>query len=290
MNPRRAAFVVVGGFLAFAAWEAIQHVLFMDLPMAAYHLLSLAGDLIIVLLITLAALAVIRRHAHPEARQQAAQQAITTALAEDLRPHLLALLTRLRALHISPSEQASKETSDLCKHAEARAAVLLDMVEDLLAMAADAQKPGPRCAGVSLVQLVQEAVETFRTAAEDKAVKVEAHIPQALAESCRAPDAVLGAVLRLLRHALDSTAPGGSIGVHTRAEEAGHLFAVSVTYTAEPLLDHPADLDEVISRHGLVRLREVQALVDALGGALRYEPTPEGNTFTLSLPRLGRGE
>ena len=284
MGPRRAALLVAGAFLAFAAWEAIQHVWFMDLPMSAYHLLSLTVDLILVLLIALAALGIVRRHAHRDACRQAAQDAITTALTEDLRPHLLPLLTQLRGLPGSQPGWPSEETRRLVEQAEARAAVVLDMIEDLVAMAADVQKPGPRCAAVSLDQLADQAVETLRSAAEDKGVKLQAHVPQASLPGCRYPDAVLRALLRLLRHALDSTAPAGSIELRASVDEAGGTLALSVTHTAEPLLDHPADLDEVISKHGLMGLREVQALADALGGAIRYQPEPHGNTFTLSLP------
>jgi len=91
MNARQAAYLVAGSFLAFAAWEAIQHVWFMDLPMAAYHTVSLMVDLVLVLVIALAALAIVRNHIRPEARQQAAQDAVVTALAEDLRGPILSL-------------------------------------------------------------------------------------------------------------------------------------------------------------------------------------------------------
>lgn len=156
-------------------------------------------------------------------------------------------------------------------------------------MSADMHGPSSRCAAVSLAEIAAQAVEALRTEAQAKSVELHADVPQALVQSCRAPDAMLRALLRLLRHALDSSPPGGRIEVKTSPDQGGRAVALSVTHTGERLLEGPADLEEVIARHGRLGLREVQALADALGGEVRYQPAPAGNTFTLSFSQPEAG-
>jgi len=284
MRARQAAYLVAAAFLAFAAWEAVQHVWFMDLPVAAYHMISLIVDLILVLLITLIALAIVRARAQPEAHERAAQDAVVSALAQDLRPHLLSTLTMLRALQSAPHEEVSEETRALLRQTEARAAVFLEMIEHLVSMAERLDKPGPQCASVSLAQLAEQAFEAYRPVAEARAVKLEAHVQPGMIQTCAAPDAVLRALSGLLERSLQTTPRGGRVELRASCEESTRLVVLSVSDTAEPLLDRSASIDEVIAKHGLIELRYVQQLAVALGASVRYEPGPGGNTIAFSLP------
>lgn len=288
MNARQAAYLVAGSFLAFAAWEAIQHVWFMHLPMAAYHIMSLMVDLVLVLIIALAALGIVRGHIRPEARQQAAQDAVVTALAEDLRPHLVSLLARLRAVEGAPEGKASDETHALLEQAEARAAVTLDMIEDLVAMAKETAAPARECGNVSLAELAEQAVESFQAPAKDRAVELAMEVHPGSGRACAAPDAALRVLSSLLGRAVNTAPQGGKVRLEVAPDPSRRLVVLSVSDTAEPLLDHDAGLDEVVARHGLVELRYVQALATALGGSVRYRAEPDGNAFVVSLPARGR--
>ena len=287
MNARQAAYLVAGSFLAFAAWEAVQHVWFMHLPMAAYHTVSLMVDLVLVLIIALAALAIVRGHIRPEERQQAAQDAVVTALAEDLRPHLVSLLARLRALEGASRGKAGDETHALLEQAEARAAVTLDMIEDLVAMAKEAAMPARECGNVSLAELAEQSVESFQAPAKDRAVELTMQVHPGPGHTCAAPDAALRLLSNLLGRAVRTAPQGGQVRLEVAPDPSRRLVVLSVSDTAEPLLDHDAGLDEVVARHGLMELRYAQALATALGGSVRYRAKPDGNAFVVSLPARG---
>ena len=287
MNARQAAYLVAGSFLAFAAWEAVQHVWFMHLPMAAYHTVSLMVDLVLVLIIALAALAIVRGHIRPEERQQAAQDAVVTALAEDLRPHLVSLLARLRALEGASRGKAGDETHALLEQAEACAAVTLDMIEDLVAMAKEAAMPARECGNVSLAELAEQSVESFQAPAKDRAVELTMQVHPGPGHTCAAPDAALRLLSNLLGRAVRTAPQGGQVRLEVAPDPSRRLVVLSVSDTAEPLLDHDAGLDEVVARHGLMELRYAQALATALGGSVRYRAESDGNAFVVSLPARG---
>jgi len=281
---------VAGAFLAFTAWEVAQHVWLMNLPMALYHMVSLIVDLVLVLLIALTALALVRRQSHQEMRQHAVQDAVITTLAQDLRPPLVSFLTQLRILQTAPPSRPSEEMGGLLKQAEARGAVLLDMIEDLVAMAKEGDEHPPRCAGLSLSQVATQALEAFRAAAEDRDVSLEAEVAPDLPLVCTAPDAVLRALSTLVARALRSTPRGGEVQLRVTRDEHNDAILLSVSDTGEPLLDHSADMEDVMAQHTLVEMHYVQALADALGGSVRYEAKPGGNTFVFSLPARGTAE
>jgi len=290
MKVRQATYLVAGSFLAFAAWEAVQHVWLMDLPMAAYHTMSLIVDLVLVLIITLAALATVRHQAHHEVRQHAVQDAVTVALSEDLRPPLLSLMAQLQALQSARPEGVGEEMGELVRQAEARAGVLLQIIDDLVLMASERHRPALRCSGMSLSQLAEQAVEALRPAAENRGVGLEAEVALDMPRACTAPDAVLRALSSLLEHAVNATPRGGKVRIQVSPDPPNRLVVIAVSDTAEPLLDHASGLDEVMARHGLMELRYVQALAAALGGSVRYEPKPDGNVFAVSLPARGTAQ
>ena len=289
MKPQRTAYLVAGAFLAFAAWEAAQHVWLMDLPMAAYHTVSLTVDLALVLLIALAALAAVRRHTQRDARHHALQDAVVTTLAQDLRPPLLSLLTQLRILQSTPTEGTGEQTGELLRQAEATGGVLLEMIEELVAMAGEVDERPPACASVSLNEIADQSLAAFKAAAEDRQVTLKAHVGTDLPQTCTTPHAVLRAMSTLVDHALRATPRGGQVELRLAWDDQRRAVALSVSDTGRQLLDHPADLEEVLARHPLVGLRYCQALVRALDGSIRYEPKPGGNTFSISLPVPGAG-
>jgi len=284
VSSRRTVRLVAAAFVAFSVWEIIAHIWLTDLPATTYHPLSLAVELAFIVLITLATLVIARRHIERDARLQTAQTALASALASDLRPQFIGLLGALGALQSSHPEQAG-EARCLVGEAEARAAFVLDMIEDLVAMTADAQATNSRCSLVSVAEIAAQAVETLQPTAKEKGIDLQVHVPEgATIGTCRYPDAILRALLALLRHGLDSTASGGTITLKVSSEGPGRTITFSLTDDGAPFLDHAAGLDEIISGHGLVRLREVQVLADAISGSARYEPAPGGNTYLLSVP------
>lgn len=284
MSSRRLLRLLAAAFVAFAVWEIIAHIWLVDLPASMYHPLSLAVELAFFMLITLATLVIARRHMERDARLQTAQTALASALASDLRPQLIGLLGALGALQSSRPEQAG-EARRLVGEAEAHTASLLEMIEDLVAMTTEAQVANSRCSLVSLAEIAAQAIETLQPTAREKGIDLQMHVPEgATIGTCRYPDAFLRALLALLRHALDSTASGGTITLKAISAGPGRPITFSLTHDGAPFLDHAGDLDEIISRHGLVRLREVQVFADAISGSARYQPAPGSNTYLLSVP------
>ena len=89
MGTRPATYLLAAAFIAFAIWELIQHVFLMDLPMPAYHLISLTIEFGIVFVIALVAMRLVVRRADTEARQHALHHTVVASLAQDVRPPLV---------------------------------------------------------------------------------------------------------------------------------------------------------------------------------------------------------
>jgi len=287
MGTRPATYLLAAAFIAFAIWELIQHVFLMDLPMAAYHLISLTIEFGIVFVIALVAMRLVVRRADTEARQHALHHTVVASLAQDVRPPLVSLLAELRMLERAPPEGMSEGTRGLLRQASSRAGVLVGMIEDLVAMTAEAgDRPGT-CVNLSLVEIAREVVAPQRLLAEERGVHLVEELPESLPAVCGQADQLIQAFFMLLGHAIGSTPPGGEVRIAVR--EDGGTITFEITDSAAPILPHGVPLSEAASGPARVELRHCQRVAEALGGSARYEPTENGNRYAFSLPARRRG-
>jgi signal transduction histidine kinase len=285
VETRQTGYLLAGAFAAFAIWEAVQHLWLMDLPMATYHLVALTAEFGLVVVIALVAMGLVRRQTREDLRQHALRDAVVTTLGRDLRPPLVSLLAELRLLERTPAEGMSAGTRSLAAETAARAGVLVEMVEDLVAMAEEAGRDtGP--AMLSVKELAEQTAEPYRTLAKEKGVRLAVELGDELPGSCAAPDQVMQVVSTLVANAVARTAAGGDVELRV-SEESGRLI-IAVSDTGKPLLGGPAEMTTAEEGAGRGRLRHCQSLAEALGGSARYEPLPEGNRFSFSVPARGR--
>ncbi|HUU53987.1 MAG TPA: ATP-binding protein [Armatimonadota bacterium] len=287
MGTRPATYLLAAAFIAFAIWELIQHVFLMDLPMAAYHLISLTIEFGIVFFIALVAMRLVVRRADTEARQHALHHTVVASLAQDVRPPLVSLLAELRLLERAPPEGMSQGTRHLLRQASSRAGVLVGMIEDLVAMTAEAgDRPG-ECVSLSLGEIAREVVAPQRLLAEERGVHLAEELPESLPAVCGQADQLIQALSMLLGNAVSTTPPGGEVRIAVR--EDGGTITFEITDSAASILPHGAPLSEAASGPARVELRYCQSVAEALGGSARYEPTKNGNRYSFSLPARRRG-
>jgi signal transduction histidine kinase len=287
MGTRPATYLLAGAFIAFAIWELIQHVFLMDLPMAAYHLISLTIEFGIVFFIALVAMRLVVRRADTEARQHALHHTVVASLAQDVRPPLVSLLAELRLLERAPPEGMSQGTRELLRQASSRAGVLVGMIEDLVAMTAEAGDHPGECVSLSLGEIAREVIAPHRLLAEERGVHLVEDLPESLPAVCGQADQFIQALSTVLGHAMGTTPPGGEVRITVR--EDGGMITFEITDSAAPILPHGAPLSEVASGPARVELRYCQSVAEALGGSARYEPTDNGNRYSFSLPARRRG-
>ena len=287
MGSRPATYLLATAFIAFAIWELIQHVFLMDLPMAAYHLISLTIEFGIVFVMALVAMRLVVRRADAEARQHALHHTVVASLAQDVRPPLVSLLARLRLLERAPPEGMGQGTRDLLRQTSSRAGVLVGMIEDLVAMTAEAGDRSGECVNLSLVEIAREVVAPHRLLAEEKGVHLVEELPEDLPAIWGQSDQLIRALSMLLGHAIGGTPPGGEVRIAVR--EDGGTITFEITDSADPILSHGAPLSEVGSGPARLELRYCQSVAEVLGGSARYEPTENGNRYSFSLPTRRQG-
>ena len=146
-------------------------------------------------------------------------------------------------------------------------------------------------------QLIEEAIETVRPAAEVKDVSIDRHLERNIAVMGDR-DRLLQVVWNLLSNAVKFTPPGGSIAVNARKESGVVEIAVADTGVGIRAVDLPFVFQRFWQAHtgvsrefgGLgIGLALARHLVELHGGTIRAESlgVGQGATFTVSLPTAG---
>lgn len=288
MRTQAATYLLVAAFIAFAIWELVQHVFLMDLPKAAYHLISLTIEFGLVFVIALVAMRLVAREAEAEAHQHAIHHTVVASLAQDVRPPLVSLLAELHMMERAPPEGMGEGTKELLHQATARAGVLVGMIEDLVAMTAQTGDPRRECVSLNPGEIAREVAASQRLLAKDRNVRLVEDVPESLPGVCGESNHLIQALSVLLAHAIAVTPTGRDVSIAAR--EDGGTVSFEVTDSADPILPHAAELFEAASGSDRVALRYCQGMAEALGGSARYEPTENGNRYSFSLPKRGPGQ
>lgn len=144
--------------------------------------------------------------------------------------------------------------------------------------------------------VVGEAVESFRRAAQDRGVALQADIPVDLPEVWADTTRIGHVFGNLLSNALNHTSPGGRISLAAEADEAWVRFRVSdtgegipaafLTRVFEPFFRVPGRRNESGAGLGLAIVKEI---VEAHGGTVGVQSSEgKGSSFTFTLRRVDR--
>jgi signal transduction histidine kinase/HAMP domain-containing protein len=144
--------------------------------------------------------------------------------------------------------------------------------------------------------VVGEAVESFRRAAQDRGVALQADIPVDLPEVWADTTRIGHVFSNLLSNALNHTSPGGRISLAAEADEAWVRFRVSdtgegiptafLTRVFEPFFRVPGRRNESGAGLGLAIVKEI---VEAHGGTVGVQSSEgKGSNFTFTLRRVDR--
>jgi signal transduction histidine kinase/CheY-like chemotaxis protein len=228
---------------------------------------------------------------------EAANRAKDTFLAtisHELRNPLSPLLTWTRMLrdHRLDAEQTARAVEIIARNAEVQA----KLVEDLLDVSRIAEgKLTLEVRPVVLADVVEQAIETVRPAADAKAIRLQVVLDTTLAPIPGDPDRLRQVLWNLLSNAVKFTPKGGR--VHVVLERVNSHVEIAVSDTGQGIapeqLPHlfkrfwQGDTSSARTQKGLgLGLAIVRHLVELHGGDIVVEsPGPGGgSTFTVKLP------
>ena len=212
----------------------------------------------------------------------------------ELRAPVGALQSLLKAaLHGLPKDAKS---GDLVARAVDRTEQMLDLIDDLLRYSrlrtAVREMPRER---VELAEIVRGAVDLFRPRADEKHVRLDAHVQPAPVMGSR--DGLTDLVSNLVSNAIRYTPEGGSVTVRTGAPGGGARLVVEDTGIGIPEDELSHVFDEFfrgreakrLTAHGTgLGMAIIKRVVEMHAGRIAVESTPgEGTTFRVTFPPAG---
>jgi signal transduction histidine kinase len=276
--------LIIVVFVVFALWEGAKHIWLMDIPMAAYHLTSLIVEVSLTLVIAVVALRAVRRQGQQDVDRRVLHDAVVGVLAQDLRPLLVSLLAQVKAVEGSAPPAVAAELRELLEGVAARGGALLDAIEGLVTVVEGGAGEPRHCRSLSPAELAREVVEVYRPRAEQRGLTLSVSVSEGMPPAYRASDHILRVLSILLSYVIGLTSPGGEVELQVSRGEEASTVVFSVTNTEQPLGDHATALSEVANAKARAELRYCELAVEAMGGAARYEPRPDGNAFLVELP------
>jgi PAS domain S-box-containing protein len=195
-----------------------------------------------------------------------------------------------------------KTTNRALETIERNAKLQTQLIEDLLDVSRILQgKLNLSICPVSLVMVVEAAVETVRLAAEAKSIQIQTIFDASLGQVMGDSNRLQQVVWNLLSNAVKFTPTGGRVGI--RLMEAGNQVQIQISDTGKGIssdflpyvFDYFRQADGTTTRTfgGLgLGLAIVRKVVEMHGGKVKAESPGEGSgaTFTVELPLLVRSE
>ena len=302
-NPRRLwsdpMVLIVGvAFIVFAAWQALNHLLFMEalrLPMLTYHLLSLATETVAAALIAVVVLRAVLRKNRELAELNRLKDLLTNSLVHDLRQPLTALLTGLFTVEQDPG--LPEETKEMIAISREGGNKLLGMVNDLLDISRlESGQPLIYSASISPEAFIRPGVSAVEQIAREHEIQLTVDIPEKLSQIEGDQERLSRVVMNLVGNALKFTPAAGQVSISAREDAAPARLLVSVVDTGPGIpkelqrwifdkfavLDPAASTARTSSGLGLTFSKMV---VEAHGGEIWVESEPgQGSSFSFWLP------
>ncbi len=283
-------------FYVFAAWQAVNHLFLMRLPMVSYHMVSLTVETLAAGTVAFFVIRVLldkHRQLEDLNRQK---DVLTGALVHDLRQPLTAVIGGLDRVEEDPN--LPEETRKLVGIASRGGTELLEMVNDLLDVTKlEAGHPLIEPRAVSPAEFIEPGVAPLREFARSKKIALTLEARPDLPSIHADPERLRRVILNLVGNALKFTPSGGAVRVSAHLDAARDHLLVSVSDTGEGI---PKDLQQRIfdkfasaeggrssggRRSTGLGLTFCKMIVEAHNGEIWVDSEPpHGSTFTFSLP------
>jgi signal transduction histidine kinase len=289
--------VTAAGFLVFALWQVLNHVLLMrtwQMPMVTYHLVSAVVETTFAGVVAAFVLRALSRRTHELTDLAIRKDLLTRAAVHDLKKPLAALTSGLfTAIH---QGHPTRETKDWLQTIQVTAADMNAMVNDLVDIAdLEAGQKVLRTRDVALADVVSAGAGDVGLAAWEKGVDLWIDVPEDLplvaADSAR----LRRVVMNLIDNAVRFTPTGGRVRVDAVGEPERRQVVVSVSDTGEGIpragqrriFDESTALGdrEPFGRSPGLGLAFCKLVVEAHGGRIWVQSDPgHGATFFFSVP------
>jgi two-component system, NtrC family, sensor histidine kinase KinB len=211
-------------------------------------------------------------------------------------------LTSIRmAIHLLLEEKVgglTEQQTELLLAAREDSDRLHAILNDLLDISRiESGKARMECAPVDPHAMILDALEPFRTAAQDRGVTLRAEIPDELPDVLADTTRIGHVFGNLLSNALKYTDPGGQVTVSAAVEEGSVLFRVSDTGRGIPADLQPRIFEQFFRVPGQsgetgagLGLAIAKEIVEAHSGTISVASTEgQGSMFAFTLLRADRG-
>jgi signal transduction histidine kinase len=226
-------------------------------------------------------------------REERARRDLIAAVSHDLRTPITSLRLLADAIDdgIGDADTRREYAARIGTHVRALGALIDDLFELTRLESGDLTWTMER---VRLDQLLEEAVEAMRPAADAGAVTVTTELEPALAAARANPERLQRVLFNLIQNAIRHTPPDGSVTV--RALRIGDAVEIEVADTGTGIADeHRARVFEPFYRTDDARsdagaglgLAVSRAIVEAHGGAIWLEEAAVGTRVRFRLPTAG---
>lgn len=226
------------------------------------------------------------------------KSAFMLTVAHELRSPVAAAQSLLRTLLRGLAGGLSEEQREILSRVEKRHAQLLELINDLLSLAASKiYDPGQPLQPVPLQPAIQAVVDAILPQAQEKGVRLQPDLEQPTLTVRASEDGLHRVLSNLIGNAVKFTPSGGWVQVHVWHEGENARVAVQdsgigIGPEDLPRLGTEFFRAESAKQAGMsgtgLGLSIVQQQLEHFGGCLEIRSTPgEGSTFTATLPLAG---
>jgi signal transduction histidine kinase len=282
----------VAAFAAFVLWEALKHLLLMEVPMFVQHGLSALIEVGLALSILVLAVRGLAAQQRELDRTRDMRDRLASALANDLRQPLLTVIESLDELRRSP--EIPERTCQMVDRAVQSARPLVGMAIELLRVTPpeEGEKALQPLNCSDLLRSARESVQVFAAA---RRVEISSDISDSLGPVQALPHSLFSAILILMDNAVSATSDGDQVSVVGRIDETDNV-EISITDTGVAMSDEDMkSLEDTDAEHarsapswartGRSGLLYCAAVIGALNGTIAvHRADAFGNTVTISLP------
>jgi len=219
----------------------------------------------------------------------------------DLKAPLAAVQSYLYVILGGFTGQITEKQREMLERSRIRIEELLNLINDLLdATRIEAGQIVREMEEVSLLEVVEDALENVRSSAEEKGLELLTDLPKALPRIKASPRRLVQVLTNLLNNAVQFTPSGGKITLRVRELDEHIQVEVMDTGIGISPEDMPRIFEEfyrgkhVKTKGAGLGLAIAKKIVEAHGGRIWAEsPYPEsekGSKFTFTLPKAPPGD
>jgi two-component system phosphate regulon sensor histidine kinase PhoR len=216
-----------------------------------------------------------------------------TTVSHDLRSPLTAILGYIEL--VERSGELNDQQGEFIRRVQLSVGQITDLVSNLLDLGRIEAGLDVAKENTPLSVLARYALESMRTKAEDKQVRISSRLPENLPMVLGAPIRLRQMIGNLLDNAIKYTPPGGRVEIEAKSEGEQIILTVDDSGPGIPTADQPylfdkffraSNTSEDLPGTGL-GLSIVKSIVDSHDGRIWVDSNlGEGTTFTVVLPTI----